>query len=122
MITVEQLEESVQWFFENARALGAARQRMVYTERMAERMKALVMKKYSDLPVSAQEREAKASPELHQAYINEAEAAGEYEMLRTLKNGHEARIEAWRTLESTARSLHQTSAPREQNRDQNQNR
>lgn len=105
MITIEQIEESIQWFFDNARKMGSARKQMVLTERLTERMKALVMKKHVDLPVSAQEREAKASPELYQAYIDEADAAGEYEMLRVLKIGHEARIEAWRTMESTARAL-----------------
>jgi tryptophanyl-tRNA synthetase len=85
--------------------------KMILSERMTERMKAVIMKRHMELPVGAQEREAKASDEMHQAYIDEANAAGEFEYLRSLRDAHMARIEAWRSMESTARALTRTSAP-----------
>jgi len=111
MLTQDDMEESVHWIIDNARAIGLARRKMILSERMTERMKAVIMKRHIELPVGAQEREAKASDEMHQAYIDEANAAGEFEYLRSLRDAHMARIEAWRSLESTARALTRTSAP-----------
>jgi len=113
MLTQDDMEESVHWIIDNARALGLARRKMILTERMTERLKAVMMKKHMDLAVSAQEREAKASEEMHQAYIDEANAAGEFEYLRSLRDAHIARIEAWRSLESSARALTRTASPQE---------
>ena len=103
MSNIQKAEASVEWLMQNARALGKARQRMVLAERMVDRIKALVMKKHTELPVSAQEREAKASAELFEAYQEEAEATGDFEMLRTLRDAHAAQLELFRTLEATAR-------------------
>lgn len=114
MITQEDMEESVHWIIENARVIGFARRNMIMAERMAERTKAVMMKKHSELPVSAQEREAKASEELKAVYIEEADAAGHFEYLRSLRDAHMARIEAWRSMESTARALTRTAAPSEE--------
>lgn len=113
MITQDDMEASFHWIFDNARNIAQARGRMVYTERQAERMKAVMMKKFPDLPISGQEREAKASDELKLAYEKEARAAEEYEYFRTMRDAHIARIEAWRTLESTARAFAKTAEPRE---------
>ena len=104
-VTDEEAEKALQWLVSNARALGDAKENLVKCERMVERTKALLMKRHSELPVSAQEREARASDELEAAYLDEAKAAGHYEYLRALKDAATAHIEAWRSLTATARAM-----------------
>ena len=104
-ITDEQAEKALDWLRDNAAILGDAKRDLILAERMVDRTKALEMKRHSDLPVSAQEREAKASDVLHEAYKAEAIAAGEYEKLRAFQDVARAKIEAWRTLSSTFRAM-----------------
>lgn len=104
-ITDEMAEKALDWLRDNATILGDAKRDLILAERMVDRTKALEMKRHSDLPVSAQEREAKASDVLHEAYKAEAVAAGEYEKLRALQDVARAKIEAWRTLSSTFRAM-----------------
>jgi hypothetical protein len=104
-ITDEQAEKALDWLRDNAVTLGNAKRDLVLAERMVDRTKALEMKKHNDMAVSAQEREAKASSALYDAYMNEAVAAGEYEKLRALQDVARAKIEAWRTLSSTFRAM-----------------
>lgn len=104
-ITDEEAEKALDWLVKNARPLGDAKETLVKSERMVDRTKAVVMKRHSDLPVSAQEREAKASPELEAAYIDEAKAAGHYEYMRALKDAAMARLDAWRTLRASERAM-----------------
>jgi hypothetical protein len=104
MFTLAQAEKSMEWLMGSAQKLGHAKRRAVYAESMVKRMRAIVMKRYSHLPVSAAEREANASDELMEAYEVEADAAGEYETLRALKDAHIATIEGWRSMEASARA------------------
>lgn len=104
-ITDDAASDALEWLVRNARALGDAKEELVKAERMVDRIKALEMKRHSDLPVSAQEREAKASDALKEAYEAEAKAAGHYEYLRACKDAAIARVEAWRSLQATQRSL-----------------
>lgn len=104
-ITDEQAERALDWLRDNATVLGDAKRDLILAERMVDRTKALEMKRHSDLPVSAQEREAKASDVLHEAYKAEAVAAGEYEKLRALRDVAIARVEAWRSLTANFRAM-----------------
>jgi len=104
-ITDEMAEKALDWLRDNAANLGKAKMELVLAERYIDRTKALMMKQHSELSVSAQEREAKASDEMKAAYLAEAVAAGEYEKLRALQDVARAKIEAWRTLSSTFRAM-----------------
>ena len=104
-ISDEEAEKALDWLARNARALGEAKESLVKAERMIDRTKAVIMKRYSELPVSAQEREAKASAELEAAYLDEATAAGHYEYMRAMRDAAAARLDCWRTLKATQRAL-----------------
>ena len=104
-ISDESAEAALDWLFRNARALGDAKEALVKAERFIDRTKAIVMKRHADLPVSAQEREAKASPELFDAYFDEAKAAGHYEYIRAMRDAAAAWLDCWRTLKATQRAL-----------------
>lgn len=104
-ISDEEAEKALNWLVTNAKALGDAKEALIKAERLIDRTKAVMMKRHSELPVSAQEREAKASPELEAAYLDEAKAAGHYEYMRALKDAAAARLDCWRTLRATERAM-----------------
>jgi len=89
----------------NARALGKAKEKSVLSESMTKRIKALEMARSEAKTVAEKERDALASEAYLLAIQAEAQEAGEYETMRALKDAATARIECWRSLTSTARSL-----------------
>lgn len=103
-ITDEEVERALDYLRDNATAMGQARYEAIRAERMVKHIKALVMKMYSDLPISAQEREAYASDRYKEAVMTEAVAAGEFEKMRAMREAATMKIEAWRTMSSTYRA------------------
>lgn len=105
IVTDEQLSQALDWLRDNAPAIGEAKREAVLTEKMCKHVKALEMKKHNHLPVSAQEREAYASDAYNRALFKEAEAAGEYEKMRALREAAALKIEAWRSEQANFRSM-----------------
>jgi rhamnose utilization protein RhaD (predicted bifunctional aldolase and dehydrogenase) len=99
------LERALDWLRDNAEAIGQAKADSVATARMREHVLALEMKRHSELPVSAQEREAKASKAYRQAIIEEAKAAGAYETMRAMREAAALKIEAWRSEQANFRAM-----------------
>ena len=63
------------------------------------------MKQFTDLPISAQEREALAHPK-YLAHLEELKkAVFNDENMRALRVGAEAKIEAWRTKQANIRAI-----------------
>jgi hypothetical protein len=85
--------------------MGKAKERLIAAEHMVKVTKALVMKRHSELTVSAQEREAYASKEYLEAVKEEAKAAGAYEEMKSLKDAAAMKIEAWRTEQANYRAM-----------------
>lgn len=105
MISEEEVEASVTYLQATADASARARANRVVLEHGLKRIKALGMMKCNNLPVSAQEREAYASPEYETALDGLRQAIFEDERHRALRDAHSAKIEAWRTAEATRRSV-----------------
>lgn len=70
----------------------------IYMEEFRKTIKANVMQKHLDLPVSAQEREAYASPEYAKHLMVMRDAIEKDETMRWQMVAAQAVIEAWRTL------------------------
>lgn len=104
-ITDESLEKALDWLRDHAQAIGEAKADSISTARMREHILALEMKKYPTLPVSGQEREARASEAYKRAIIEEAKAAGAYETMRALREAAALKIEAWRSEQANFRAL-----------------
>jgi len=104
-ISDNSLEKALDWLRDNAQAIGDAKARSIQTARMREHILALQMKQHTTLPVSAQEREAKASKAYHDAIVEEAKAAGAYETMRALREAAALKIEAWRSEQANFRAL-----------------
>jgi hypothetical protein len=104
-VTDDSASDALNWLVSNARALGKAKEKAVLAESMTKRIKALEMSRSEAKTVAEKERDALASQAYLDAITDEAKAAGEYETMRALKDAAIARVEAWRSLQATQRSI-----------------
>jgi predicted Ser/Thr protein kinase len=104
-VTDDAASDALNWLLSNAKSLGKAKEKSVLAESMTKRIKALEMARSDAKTVAEKERDALASEAYLLAITAEAQAAGEYETMRALKDAATARIECWRSLTSTARAL-----------------
>src|SRR5512139_2220203 len=106
MISEEEIEASVTYLQATAEQSARARANRVVLELGLKRTKALVMMKCNgNMPISAQEREAYASPEYELALDGLKQAIFEDERHRALRDAHAAKLDAWRTLEASRRAV-----------------
>lgn len=104
-ISENEIDESVNWLKDNAEKMAQYKANRVYMEQFSKSLKALLMKKFMDMPVSAQEREA-YSHEDYQKHLKAYHTAiYNDEKFRFLKVHHEAKIEAWRTQQANLRAI-----------------
>ncbi len=104
MITQDDAEKAVDWLKTNARKMAQERAERVYMEQWVKTVKATLQAEVGDQPVSRSEMFALASPKYMaalQAYKTAIEA-DEYN--RFMVTAAEAKIEAWRSQESTRRA------------------
>lgn len=104
-VSDEAASDALEWMVKNAKALGRAKEQAVLAEAMTKRIKAIEMARSEAKTVAEKERDALASDAYLGAIQAEAEAAGAYETLRALKDAATARIECWRSLSATQRTL-----------------
>lgn len=105
LVSDEDVEKALDWLRDNADEIGEAKAMAIKSEYMLRHVKALVMKKYGNLPVSAQEREAYASEHYLAALEVAADTAGHYEKMKSLREAAALKIEAWRTASSNYRAM-----------------
>lgn len=105
LVSEADVEKALDWLRDNAEDIGRAKAEAVKAEHMLKHTKAIAMKLHGALSVSAQEREAYASDQYLMALERSAEAAGEYERLKSLREAASLKIEAWRTASSNYRSM-----------------
>lgn len=105
LVTDEQVEAALDWLRDNAKAIGQAKREAVKAEHMLKHTKAIAMKLHSDLPVSAQEREACASPQYAEAIDRTANAAGVFEEMKSLREAAALKIEVYRSSSANYRFM-----------------
>lgn len=89
---------------DNAPAYAQAKANVVYMTEYRKSLKAILMSKCREETIGAQERFAYSHPEYIAHLAAMQEAIAEAERLRWLMVGAEAKIEVWRSLESSARA------------------
>lgn len=89
---------------DNAPAYAQAKAHVIYMTEFRKSMKAMLMTQCHEETIGAQERFAYAHHEYREHLIALAEAVKEAERLRWLMIAAEAKIEVWRSLESSARA------------------
>jgi Mg2+ and Co2+ transporter CorA len=99
------IEKAINFMRDNADNLAEASAKRKYMEEYRKSLKSLLMKKFIESPISAQEREAYA----HQDYQDHIKALQtaiyQHERLLFLWKSAEIKISAWQTKSSNHRSL-----------------
>lgn len=105
LVTEADVEKALDFLRDSAKEIGDAKKEAVKTDYMVKHTKAIAMKLYATLPVGAQEREALASDQYLMAVDRAAEAAGEYERLKSLRGAAEMKIGAWQSMSANFRAM-----------------
>lgn len=103
IVTDEDVERALDRLRFQAGNAGKARADRMYLEEFRKVIKANVMQKHLDLPVSAQEREAYGSPEYAKHLMAMRDAIEKDETMRWQQVAAQAVIEAWRTASANQR-------------------
>lgn len=103
MITDEQAEAAADWIRDNADRIASVRAQRQTLEEGRKSVKAAMMAKHLDLPVSAQEREAYRSKEYRDHLEGQREAVYEDERNKMLVLAAQLRIEVWRSQSANNR-------------------
>lgn len=104
-ISESEVQMALDYLRDQATEAAQARADRVYAEEYRKVIKAGIMKENQLLPLGAQEREAYSDPRYmkHLAAIQEAVAIDEKH--RFLMRAAEAKLDCWRTMESSNRSM-----------------
>ncbi len=105
MISQDDAEKAVDWMRDNARSMAQARAERLYMEQYIKTVKATLQMEDSASPsIAASEMRALASPKYMAALQAYKEAITADETNRFLIAAAEAKIDAWRSQESTRRA------------------
>jgi len=104
-ITEDDISKAVDFLRDTAENSAKYKAERVYLDEYRKSLKALLMKQHLDLPVSAQEREAYASPVYIQHLETLKTAIERDEKQRFLRVSAEAKIQAWQTMSANYRSI-----------------
>jgi len=104
-VTDDQASSALEFMMRNAKEIGKARANADLAEDMAKRVKAIEMLRSDAKTVTERENEALASEAYLKAITEAAEAGGKLEEMRALSKAAELRIECWRSLAATQRSI-----------------
>ena len=104
-ISEEDVEKAVDWLRDNADSCAKARATRIYLEEYRKSLKALLMSKYPDMSVSAQEREAYAHQDYQSNLKLMQQAIYEDERMKFFRASAEVKIEAWRTQQANIRAI-----------------
>jgi hypothetical protein len=103
-ISDDDVDRALDFLQDNAKEAAQARAERAYIEQYRKTLKAEIMKEHLNMPIGGQEREAYADPRYKALLdgLRDAVKADEYH--RFMRVAAEAKIEAWRTQSSNARS------------------
>ena len=104
-ISEEEVQKAVDWLRDNSEKCAKARATRIYLEEYRKSIKAILMSKYPELSVYAQEREAYAHEEYKEHLKLMKDAIYEDERMRFFRASAEVKIEAWRTQQANIRSI-----------------
>lgn len=105
MITDDDVEKAIDYLRDSADEASQARANRVYMEEYRKSLKAMIMKEHTQLPVSAQEREAYADKRYLSHLLGLQQSVKEDEYRRFLRVAADAKIEAWRSFQANYRAM-----------------
>lgn len=105
IVSDNEVERALDFLRDSADAVGKARARLIRSGHMVKHVEALLTLASEQRSVEAKKCEAKTDPRWLEAVTEEAEAAGEFEKLRALREAASAKIEAWRSESANYRGM-----------------
>lgn len=105
IVTDDEMARALDWLRDNATEIGAARARLIKAERLLAHVEALCIKASDATSDQKKKADARTDKRWLSAAMEEAEAAGEFEKMRALREAASARIESWRTEQANYRGL-----------------
>ena len=105
IVTDDEMARALDWLRDNAVEIGAARARLIKAERLLAHVEALCTKASDASSDQKKKADARTDARWLAAAMEEAEAAGEFEKMRALREAASARIEAWRSEQATIRGI-----------------
>lgn len=104
MISDTELERALDFLRDSADDLGNARARLVSAGHMVKHVEAIEFK-MADGSIEFRKASARTSERYMQATVEEAEAAGEFEKLKALREAAALKIQAWQSMSANARAM-----------------
>ena len=101
----DEIDKAVDYLRNTAEITARHKAERVYAEEYKKTLKAILMKQFTDLPISAQEREAYAHNDYKKHLKALKEAVFLDEKMKFLRVSAEVKIEAWRTQQANIRSI-----------------
>lgn len=103
LVTDDEVGDALRWLASNAKEIGDARARLIKAGHMIKHVEALLFLASTEKTVDAKKAAVRAASRWLDAVNEEADAAGEFEKMRALREAAAARIEAWRTESASMR-------------------
>lgn len=101
----ESVERALHALHRGAEEMGKAKERAVLAQHMVKHVLHLEMKRSNEKTAAGKERDAYASDAYKKAIFEDAQAAGQLEVMRSRREANAAKIEAWRTEQSNFRAM-----------------
>jgi len=105
IVTEEELEKCLDWLRDSAQEMGRCKGRLVKAQHMLGHTEAILTLKSDQSSDTKRRAEARASARYLECIIEEADAAGEFEKMKALREAAALKIETWRSEQANYRAL-----------------
>lgn len=105
MVEEHEIQKALDWLRDNAKSIGEAKARLIRAQHMVTHVEAIEFRLSDETSDTKKKAAARASDRYVQAILEEAEAAGNYEQLRALREAAALKIETWRSEQANFRAM-----------------
>lgn len=99
------LAKALDWLRDSADDMGRAKERMVKADKMLSHIEALLIRASDEKSDEKRKADARSSQRYHDGIVECAQAAGEYEKMRALREAAALKIETWRSEQANYRAM-----------------
>ena len=105
IVTDEELEKALDWLRDSAQEMGRVKARHVKAQKMTEHTEAIMFLKSEQSSDMKRRADARSNARYLECIVEEAEAAGELEKMKALREAAALKIETWRSEQANYRAL-----------------
>jgi rhamnose utilization protein RhaD (predicted bifunctional aldolase and dehydrogenase) len=105
IVSEHDVGRALDWLRDNAPHIGMACERKVKADKMLSHIEALLIRDSEATSDEKRKADARASKRYEDAILEAAEAAGEYEKMKALREAAALKCEIWRSEQANYRSM-----------------